>query len=52
MIDQGKLNDGFVWNPSKCEYGCNKSCDVGDLDYENCKWRKRLIDKLVLECYD
>ena len=28
-----------------------KSCDVGeDLDYENCKCRKRLVDKLVEEC--
>ena len=29
----------------------NKSCDIGEyLDYENCKCRKRLIDKLVDEC--
>ena len=28
-----------------------KSCDVGEyLDYENCKCRKRLVDKLVEEC--
>ena len=26
-------------------------CDVGKyLDYESCKWRKRLIDKLAKEC--
>ena len=26
-------------------------CDVGEyLDYENCKCRKRLVDKLVEEC--
>ena len=26
-------------------------CDVGEyLDYENCKCRKRLIDKLIEEC--
>ena len=28
-----------------------KSCDVGEyLDYENCKCRKRLVDKSVEEC--
>ena len=27
------------------------SCDVGEyLDYKNCKWRKKLVDKLVEEC--
>ena len=32
-----------------CE--CDKSCDVGEyLDCENCKCRKRLVDKLVEEC--
>ena len=29
----------------------DKSCDVGGyLDYENCKFRKMLIDKLVEKC--
>ena len=37
---------GFIWNPSNCK--CDKSCDIGYyLDYENCKCRKRLIEKLV-----
>ena len=28
-----------------------KSCDIGEyLDHENCKCRKKLIDKLVEEC--
>ena len=41
----------FIWNPSNCECECDKSCDIGEyLDYENCKCRKRLIDKLVDEC--
>ena len=40
---------GYIWNPSNCE--CDKSCDVRQyLDYENCKCRKRLVDKLVEEC--
>ena len=48
-----KCDNGFIWNPSTCECECDKSCDVGEyLDYVNCKCRKRLIDKLVLECED
>ena len=50
LINNGRCDDGFIWNPSICE--CDKSCDVGEyLDYANCKYRKRLIDKLV-EKYD
>ena len=42
---------GYVWNPSNSECECDKSCDVGEyLDYENCKYRKRLGDKLIEEC--
>ena len=41
---------GFIWNPSNCECECDKACDVGEyLDYENCKCRKKLVDKLVNE---
>ena len=51
MIDKGVCDKGYIWNPSDCEYECDKSCDVGEyLDYENCKCRKRLVDKLVEEC--
>ena len=50
LIDKGVCDSGYVWNPSNCECECDKSCDVGEyLDYENCKCRKRLVDKLV-EC--
>ena len=41
----------FIWNPSnrECEY--DKSSDVREyLDYENCKCRKKLVDKLNKEC--
>ena len=32
---------------------CDKSCDVGEyLDYENCKCRKKLVDKLADECVE
>ena len=51
LIDKGLCDKGFIYNPSNCECGCDKSCDVGEyLDYEHCKCRKRLVDKLVDEC--
>ena len=51
LIDKGTCDKGFIWNPSNCECECNKSCDIGEyLDYENCKCRKKLVDKLVEEC--
>ena len=34
-----------------CECECDKSCNIGKyLDYENCKSRKILMDKIVEEC--
>ena len=51
MIDKGVCDKGYAWNPSNCECEYNKSCDVAEyLDYENCKGKKRLVDKLVEEC--
>ena len=51
MTDNGVCDKGFIWNPSYGDCECNKSCDIGDyLDYENCKCRKKLVDKLVEEC--
>ena len=51
MIDKGICNKGLIWNPSNCECECDRPCDVGEyLDYENCKCRKKLVDKLVEEC--
>ena len=50
LIDKGICDKGFIWNPSNCECECDKACDVGEyLDYENCKCRKKLVDKLVDE---
>ena len=49
LIDKGVCDR--VSNPSNCECECDKSCDVGVcLDYESCKCRKKLVDKLVDEC--
>ena len=45
------INKRFTWNPSNCEFECDKSCDVGEyLDHENCKCRNKLVDKLTEEC--
>ena len=49
IVDKGVCDKGSIWNPINCE--CDKSCEVGEyLDYENCKCRKKLIDKLTEEC--
>ena len=51
LIHKGVCNKGYAWNSSNCECECDKSCDFGEyLDYEYCKCRKRLVDKLVEEC--
>ena len=51
LIDKGTCDKGFIWNPSNCECECDKNCDIGEyLDYENCKYRKKLADKLTDEC--
>ena len=51
LIDKGICYKGYAWNPSNCECECDKLCDFGEyLDYESCKCRKRLVDKLVEEC--
>ena len=51
LIDKCRCDNGSIWGPSICECECDKSCDVGEyLDYENCKCRKKLIDKLGEEC--
>ena len=28
LIDKGRFDEGFIWNPSKRECKCDKSCDV------------------------
>ena len=51
LFDKGICDKGSIWNPSNCEYECDKSCDVGEyLGYENCKCRKKFVDKFVGEC--
>ena len=51
LIDKVRCDNGFIWNRSICEWERDKLYDVGEnLDYEICKCRKRLTDKLVEEC--
>ena len=51
VIDKGVCDKWFIWNLSNCECECDKTCDIGEyLDYENCKCRKKLFDKLVDKC--
>ena len=51
MIDKGVCDKENAWYPSNCECECDRSCDLGEyLDYENCKCKKQLVDKLVEEC--
>ena len=50
LIDKGVFDKGFTWNSSNCECECDKSYDIDEyLDYENCKCRKKLVDKSVEE---
>ena len=51
LIHKGISDKGFIWISSNCECQCDKTCDIGEyLDYENCKCRKKLVDKLINEC--
>ena len=51
LIDKGICDKGFIWNPCNSACECDKNCDIGEyLDYENCKCRKKLADKLIDEC--
>ena len=48
---KGVCDKGFIRNPSNCECECDKLCDIGEyLVFENCKCRKKLVDKLFEEC--
>ena len=51
LIDKRVCDKELIWNPSNCECECDQACDIGEyLDYENCKCRKKLVDKLIDEC--
>ena len=51
LFHKGVFDKGFIWNPSNCECECDKSCDINKyLNYENCKCRKKLVNRIVEEC--
>ena len=51
LIDKGICDKRYAWNLSNYKCECDKSCDFGKyLDYENCKFKKILVDKLVEDC--
>ena len=51
LIGKEICNKGFIWNPSNCECEYDKNYDLREyLDCENCKCRKKLVDKLIDEC--
>ena len=51
LINKGICNKRFIWDPSNCECQCDKSYDIGEyLDYESCKSRKKIVDKLIEQC--
>ena len=31
LIDKGRFDQVFIWNPSNCDCECDKSCDVGNI---------------------
>ena len=51
LIEKSRCDDGFIWNPSMCECECDKWCNFDEyLDYANCEYRQKMIDKFVLQC--
>ena len=39
-MDKGICDKVFIWNPSNCDIGCDKLCDIGEhLDQKNCRCR-------------
>ena len=51
LIDKGVCDRESIWNLCNCECECDKLCGTGEYsDHENCKSRKKYVDKLVEEC--
>ena len=42
-----------MWNPSTCDYECNKACSIYEyLDLKNCSYGKHRFSKLTLAYVD
>ena len=51
FIEKLMCDKGFIFNPTNCNYECDKACGIGEcLEYKNCKCRNSIVDKLVEEC--
>ena len=47
LVNKGVYDKGYIWNPSTCQWECDKSCDVYEyMDYENYNCREKIFDKL------
>ena len=45
LIDKGKCDDGFIWNPRTCEYECEHLCNFDEyLHYANFKCKRKLSE--------
>ena len=50
LIEKCVCDKGSILNPSNCECKCDKSCNFSEyLACENCKCRKKMVDKLMEE---
>ena len=42
LIDKSIRDKKFIWNTSKYECECDRSCEIGEyLEYENCNFKKK-----------
>ena len=42
---------GYIWNPSICEFQCDKLCKQGQyLDHKNCVCKNKLVGRVIEEC--
>ena len=43
LIHKETFDKEFIWNPSSCEFECDKSCNIDEcLDYSSCMCRKKI----------
>ena len=31
IVDKARCDKGFIWNPSDCGCGCDRSCEIGEV---------------------
>ena len=51
LIDKRECDKRFIFHPYNFQCDCDKSCNTGqNLDYSDCKCKKKLVDLLIEEC--